>query len=451
MSNNIYETEEYKTNYNKLLPFQLDGVKFLKEHNKCILADQPGLGKTIQVLMSLNNKAIIVCPKSLKLNWKKEVEKWRPDLKPIVLNGKLAGLKIPNDGEIIITNSDILPNDLLVNSSNTKSNQIMRLRHKKYIEDLAKTMQYVTLVIDEAHKFSNITSSRSCKIRWLSSIAGRTWVITGTPMKTGNRMKLFNMLCITGLMQVIFGTQQNYLRLAGMKYNSYYKKYEESSPPSPLVFETLKKYMLRRYKDEVAKDIPSKTYQYIPCDITDKQIMAFLNDCSKKIDYKSSKLPAFEEFSTARAVLAKAKLEVALDIVEEYEYNEIPLIVFCAHLDPLIELSKREGWTIITGQTSSAERNYIVENQSKYKGIALSLNCADVGLTLTHFSNALFIDLSWDQTMNDQATDRLHRISQTKPVFIKILVANHVLEHHVLKLMTKANRNIEIMINGLKF
>jgi SNF2 family DNA or RNA helicase len=197
--------------------------------------------------------------------------------------------------------------------------------------------------------------------------------------------------------------------------------------------------------------LPSSTIQYIPCEITDKQVLSFLDVCSKKIDYNSSTLPSFTEFSTVRSVLAQSKLEAALDIVEQNEYNEMPTIVFSAHINPLIEIGKREGWAVITGDTTEEQRNYIVTNQANYKGIALSLACADVGLTLTSFHNILFIDLSYDTTINNQAISRCVRIGQTKHTNVKVLLADHKIEHHVIKLLAKADMNIAIMIDGLRF
>ena len=127
-----------------------------------------------------------------------------------------------------------------------------------------------------------------------------------------------------------------------------------------------------------------------------------------------------------------------LELVESHEEEEVPLIVFSAHRNPIIELGKRDGWEIITGDTKSEERQKIVNRfqAGELRGVGLTIQAGGVGLTLTKAWKAIFVDLDWTPALNQQAEDRLCRIGQTRPVEIVRLVSDHVLDKHILNLLS---------------
>jgi hypothetical protein len=133
-----------------------------------------------------------------------------------------------------------------------------------------------------------------------------------------------------------------------------------------------------------------------------------------------------------------------VEVVEQYEENDEPLIVFSAHRAPIDYLGQRPGWITITGDTSVTERGTIVEDfqAGKYKGIALTISSGGVGITLTHAAHALFVDLMWTPALNWQAEDRLCRIGQDRGCQIHWLVMKHPVELRVHQLLTIKKENI---------
>jgi hypothetical protein len=129
-----------------------------------------------------------------------------------------------------------------------------------------------------------------------------------------------------------------------------------------------------------------------------------------------------------------------LEYVEECEDAEVPLVVFSCHTAPVMALSEREGWEVITGATSSEARAEIVRRfqAGELRGVALTIAAGGVGLTLTRAWKALFVDLDWTPALNWQAEDRICRIGQTNnKVLIVRMVSEHILDQHVLRLMSE--------------
>lgn len=397
----------------KLFPYQVDGIRFMNTMNKCLLGDQMGLGKTIQVLCSLpkNSAALVICPAALKYNWREEAAKWRPDFRVTILKGRNS-FKFPDNGEIVITNYDILP------------------------ATFEKQSEFI-LICDEIHSCKNYVTKRHKAVKELSKIADKVIGMTGTPL-TNKPFDLYGVLCSLSLDKTVFGSWNNFMRQFG-GYKNQFGGYEFSGP-SKLVPELLRRIMLRRLRDDVLPDLPKKSYTTLVCNGMTTELVKKLDDMYE--EYKDfmevEELPPFEAFAGLRAELACSRIPSMLEIVESHEEEEIPLVVFSAHREPIIELGKREGWEIITGDTPSAKRQEIVNKfqSGSLRGVALTIQAGGVGLTLTHAWKVIFVDLDWTPSWNQQAEDRLCRIGQTKPVEIVRLVSDHVLDKHILKLLT---------------
>jgi SNF2 family DNA or RNA helicase len=154
---------------------------------------------------------------------------------------------------------------------------------------------------------------------------------------------------------------------------------------------------------------------------------------------KDKELPPFEKFSGIRQKLAASRIDSVIELVEDHEEDNIPLVVFSAHLEPLDKLGEREGWAKITGQTSAENRQKIVNEfqAGNLKGVAVSIKAGGVGLTLTRAWKAIFVDLDWVPGANQQAEDRICRIGQTsQKVEIVRMYSDHVLDHHVMELIS---------------
>ncbi len=160
-----------------------------------------------------------------------------------------------------------------------------------------------------------------------------------------------------------------------------------------------------------------------------------------------SDLPGFESFSRIRALLAQSRIPAMLEMVEEYEEAETPLLVFSAHKAPIKALENRSGWAIITGETSAEDRFDIVKRfqEGKLNGVGLTIGAGGVGLTLTRASNILFVDLDWKPSMNIQAEDRAHRIgTNADNILIKRMVVP--ITHLILIFKTFLSGSFRLLI-----
>jgi len=433
------ELSEQATNANcaGLYPFQVDGVDWIAKGTHRLLADEMGLGKTVQALVALpqEGKALVVVPASLKYNWQNECRKWRPDLTPVVLEGRNS-FRFPGEKEVVITNYDILAEWLepKLRHPNAKPWDVT-MDHIP--PQTKKACQEITLVVDEAHKVKNYKTNRSKRINGLSRLCGRIWALTGTPLE--NRpMDLWGTLSSLEMSRPVFGTFPKFVeRMNGRKgkWGGY-----EFGTPQPIVPELMRRIMLHRRREEVLPDLPRKTYSTIEVDLPpslQNYMDELWNEWGELIE-KQRELPPFEEFSTIRQKLAASRIAHLEAMVEDHEEQDVPLVVFSAHIEPVRAIGSREGWAYIDGSVTATKRQEIVEafQAGRLKGIALTIRAGGVGLTLTRAWKAIFCDLDWVPSQNQQAEDRICRIGQEAAhCEIVRLVSKHTLDLHVLDLI----------------
>lgn len=421
-----------------LYEFQRAGVEFLalRDSAKALLGDDQGTGKTVQTLVALpeNPSALIVVPASLKYNWASETKKWRPDIEVIICNGR-DSFKLPRKNQIIITNYDILPKYLFPKTDKQTKKKVWNIPHEELFSQL---MSETILICDEAHVVKNYKTQRAAKVTKLAEMAKATWFLTGTPL-LNRPFDLYGVLSSGGMAREALGGWNKFLDLfQGQKgkYGGYI-----FAGPKPEVPERMRRVMLRRLKKDVLQDLPPKQHQTIVVDLSGK-IKKDLDSAMKEWEenYDKDELPPFKMFSSIRAKLAKDRIKAMLEIVSSYEEQETPLIVFSAHKMPIEELAKRDGWRIITGDISASERDEIKDEfqNGKLKGIGLTIKAGGVGLTLTHASDLLFVDLDWTPALNLQAEDRGHRIGQmAERVLIMHMVSKHPLDLHIHELIER--------------
>lgn len=467
---NIAVTEEAQNATNAgLYPFQVEGVNFLAHKDRALLGDEMGLGKTVQSLMGVptsNGSAVVVCRAGLKYNWKDEVEKWRPDLRPVVLNGR-GSFRWPNQGEVIIVNPEIIPDEFNTPKKN-KGEQMQaywdRLKvYRNGLKDRHAQAANVNLIVDEAHDFKNREAARSRKVKEFVKLARKLTGLTGSPL--ANRPEdLFGVLDVLGLAKEVFGTWERFQVL----FNAYTETIHTRrggirkivwGKPQPVVPELLRRVMLRRLRAEVLPDLPPKTYTNLLVGNVDPALQKALDALWEKwgTALEIGELPPFENFSEIRERLARSRIPDMLEYVENAEEQDVPLVVFSAHLAPLDALLGRPGWAVITGDTKPEKRQEIVRafQAGQLKGLGVSIKAGGVGINLTHAWKGLFIDLDWQPVANWQAEDRLARIGQTSnKVEIVRMVSNHPLDLHVQNLLVDKIdtiiRSIDLAVVGEK-
>lgn len=311
---------------------------------------------------------------------------------------------------------------------------------------LRDTASKMTLIVDEAQKVQNWKTARSQKVKGLSVLSLKKWFLSGTPL-TNRPPQLYGVLDVMGVSYKVFGGWRRYVEVMGGSKGRHGGV--SWGDPKPIVPELLRRVMLRRTKEEVLPDLPRKFYQKITvelpshlkeqCDNLWEQYEDYFSANIGNESTRSQPLPPFEEFSALRRQLAEARIPAILELAEQHEDSEIPLVVFSAHVAPVKALAERDGWRCITGSTPANERQEIVNafQAGLLKGVALTIGAGGVGLTLTRGSKVIFVDRSWVPSDNDQAADRVCRIGQEADrVMIVHLVSDHVLDQHVEELIT---------------
>ena len=433
-----------------LYPFQREGVRHLALHSRALLADDMGLGKTVQALCALpaGKPAIVICPKSVKLNWRDECKKWRSDLWPVVVANKkdfraplvdLCGRPVPR-AEVLIINDDILPDSLL---------------EPGQAEKFATEFKDCTLVQDEAHRSKNYKTKRSKKVKALGSICARHWQLTGTPL-LNHPEDLFGVLESGGTAREVFTSFKKFQVLFNARRVQHSRSgfHTEYGQPTAEVPERLKRIMLRRTKAEALPDLPAKVYKDHSVNGLSASLRWTLDEAWEEYGElmdMTGDLPPFEAFSALRAKIAGERIDAMLEIVEDYEEQDTPLVVFSAHRAPVDALGTRDGWRTITGSTSTGDRQEAVSRfqTGELKGIALTIQAGGVGITLTRASHVLFVDLDWTPALNAQAEDRVCRIGQTAAsIQVTRMISDHPLDRHVTKLLAEKQALIENAVNA---
>lgn len=386
-------------NLNKLFDYQIEGVKRLRESNVLLLADEPGLGKTLQTLRALSprSRTIVLAPASLLLVWRSECEKWRPDLSVRVCHD----LQIPKISEIVVISYDILPEP--INGRLTLAN-----------------LSEVTLILDEGHRVMNEETDRAFKVRHLVKQVERVWLLSGSPLP-GKLCQLRGVLETMGLFPPLEDDEERFR-------------------------EFLKPIMVRRLRENVL-DLPPKIRKFVRVPVSDP-MGEELDRAALLLEEYRNELPPFEILSELRAALAADKIPHMLDWVERLE-KKGPLVVFSAHVEPIRALEGREGWETLTGETPERRRKSLVDafQNGEVRGLGCSIQVGGLGFTITRASQAIFVSLSYTPSENEQAEDRLVRIGQkAKSVLFYTLVADHPVDDRLLEICSQKSDLIERVI-----
>jgi hypothetical protein len=484
---------------NRFFPYQHTGAVWLALKYTALLADDMGLGKSLQTIVAIPSGApvLVVAPASIKGVWVSEVEKWRPHVRTTMLKGR-DSFRWPQPGEMVVTNYDILPvvhdekrcdgflpakpcegctEEVTYNSNGLPFKTTAHLPSCTGFQPdrercpgchlLLKKVHTGTVgVFDEVHKIKNGTAQRTVRARALGEAIrleeGRTWGLTGTPVENSPQ-ELWSVLVAIGAAHEAYGSWKEFLRLANGRPKTFGRSatsrsygFEWGDPDDEFV-DHLRRVSLRRMKADVLPQLPTKMWRRIPVDIDAKTVKA----CDSLLKRRGSvedlesllekgKGDEFDQLATLRKALAAAKVPSLIKMLDDYEEANEPVVVFSMHREPVDLLGKREGWATITGDVDPAKRTLVVDRFQKgeLKGLACTIQAAGEGLTLTRASHAIFVDLSYKPTANEQAEDRLCRIGQTRGVVITLLEADHPIDKRVNDVLTRKRRIIAASVDA---
>jgi len=451
-----------------LYDYQRDGVRWLSHRKGAGLFDEMGLGKTVQALIAAPKGApiLVVAPAAVKGVWVKESRRWRPDLGfPRVLSGRNS-FRWPAAGELVITNYDVL-----IEPENISDNP----DHPRYALPswLPAPKDGTVLIVDECHMIKSPKARRTIAARLISGAVkkanGFCWGLTGTPM-LNRPPELWHVLRVLGVAEEAFDSW----RAFGQMFRDVAQRNDNgmvtgwTKEPRPEVAQRLRAVSLMRRRAEVLPDLPTKTYQEVMVEIdsdtralADKIVTKLaaaglslenVTDIAQIVAATKTARLSIGEISAVRAALAKAKTGRMIELIQEYEAQDKPVVVFSAHRGPVDLAAQREGWLRITGDEEGLSRSGIVATfaEGNAKGIACTIRAAGVGIDgLQRASHeVIFVDLDWTPGMNQQAEDRVCRIGQDRGVIITTMIADHILDQKVISLLAAKTRVIDASVNA---
>ena len=433
-----------------LRDYQQDGLNWLNFLYEFkfggILADDMGLGKTIQTLAHLSQlkekgklkkPSLIVMPTSLIANWKNEIKKFTPNLSVLSLHG----------------------NDRAQRFKDLKKYDILLTTYPLIVRDKEKfdKQKFLYIVLDEAQKIKNSKTKMAIAIKTFK--CDYKLALSGTPIENhlGELWSIFSFLMPGFLDTLTFF--KNFYQTPIEKENNITRQ--------ELLNKRVKPFMIRRTKDKVAHELPDKSEIIKYTQFSNKQTALYESirvTMDKKVREAVSKKgigsshimildallklrqvccdPSLLKINEAKKVKESAKLELFLDLIDELILEDRKILVFSQFTSMLSILEeniklRNYKYTKLTGSTRKREE--VIEEFTKGDAqiFLISLKAGGVGLNLVEADTVIHYDPWWNPAVENQATDRAHRIGQTKSVFVYKLIVENTIEQKILELQKK--------------
>lgn len=436
------------------LPYQKAGIAYAMARPSTLIADEMGLGKTIQAIGVINSdpsikKVLIVCPATIKLNWRRELEKWlvRPMSTCIVESTDNA---IP-DTSIVIINFDLIK--------------------KWYLTLLAR--QFDLMVVDECHKVKNPKAQRTQYLlgKWdrdpekiLKPItARRRLFLTGTPIvnRPVELWPIVHAIDPQGLGKSYKGFTNRY---CNAHHNGYGWDVGGAKNLAELQMKLRTSFMVRRLKQDVLKELPAKRRQIVvitPTGAAAKAVQAEKDEFAKiNINYEDAtrqltgRTVAFERISKVRHATAVAKIPYVISFLQDaLEDGDNKVVLFCHHHDVVHAIADAfPGSAVVTGEVANMKkRDAEVERFQKDPSCRLfigNIQAAGVGITLTASSHVVFAELDWVPGNVSQSEDRCHRIGQTDSVLVQHLVFDDSIDARMAEIIVEKQAMIDSALDN---
>ncbi len=443
-----------------LRPYQQKGFEWLTLLAEAgaggCLADDMGLGKTLQTICFLahhihhhpNSENIIVCPSSLIYNWQQELQKFTPGISSVVFHG--AGRSndlLEQNHQVIITSYGTLRAD----------------------SDLFLKKVYGVAVIDESHNIKNPSAQITTMVNALDAVT--RIALSGTPV-VNNTFDLYAQLNFS--LPGMFGSREFFKR----EYADAIDRYHDEEKIQALQKLTAP-FILRRTKEQVAKDLPEKSEMILWCKMHQRQQEVY-NEIKDQIKsniflniknegLNKSKLAVLQGMMKLRQVCNSPLLlpqeeqqDCKESIKTEVLMRELKNIIgshkalvfsqFSTMLDLLAKEADKEGISYyhFDGQTPPAKRAEMVkafqEEGNSTNLFLISLKAGNSGLTLTAADYVFLFDPWWNTAVEQQAIDRTHRIGQTKNVFAYKIICKDTIEEKIVQLQQRKKKLAEELV-----
>ncbi len=399
------------------------------------LADDMGLGKTIQSLAiilkhAVDGPSLVVAPTSVSTNWQTEVHRFTPTLNLIMLPAKNREKVIKNLGrfDLLITTYTLLQQET----------------------ELLSQVKWQTIILDEAQAIKNAATKRSKAA--MSLMAQFKLITTGTPIENhlGELWNLFNFIN-PGLLGTIASFNE--------RFAIPIERHQDREAKLKLK-KLIRPFILRRIKSQVLEELPPRTDVTLQVEMSEEEKHFYealrqnaLDILENNREKKGRHLQILTEIMKLRQAccnprliedsvnIPSSKLRVFASVVEELiggRHKALVFSQFIGHLRIIREHLDAEGisYQYLDGSTSTKDRKKRVDNFQSGQGdlFLISLKAGGLGLNLTAADYVIHMDPWWNPAIEDQASDRAHRIGQTRPVTIYRLVCKNTIEEKIVHL-----------------
>ncbi len=421
----------------ELKAFQRAGVQYLLKQRRAFLADEQGLGKTVEALATIEADgaypAIVVCPASLKLNWMREIGRWLPGRSAQMLDGNQGALAA---ADLTVVNYDIVAGRL----------------------EALTLLAPRAVVLDESHYCKSPGAKRTQAAQRLCAAVpdeGLIVALTGTPVM--NRPpELISQLRILGRLGD-FGS--------GAQFG---QRFRGPGAHQRLHWHLRARCFARRLKAEVLPQLPAKTRAVVPVGLdnesdyrlAERDVIAWLRTQPLDLRQLDAKVAAalraerLVRLNALKLLAARGKLRAALYWIHDFLSSGEPLVVFARHREIQHAVLERFPDALhVLGEDSQRARDQAVRafqgtESTANQLIVCSIEVAGQGITLTRSSNVAFLELDWTPAKHDQAEDRCHRIGQQNAVNATYLLAAGTIDETIATLLERKRAVIGAVTDG---
>ena len=470
---NLEPLSEIEKNSFKLKPFkhQLEAVDFGLSHEKWLLLDSPGTGKTFSTIClaetlkrrGLIDHCFIICGlNALKQNWKKEIAKFSTESAVILgeyttrtgkvryrsVEKRAQQLKEPIDEFFIITNIETLRDDRIVEAFKKSENK------------------FGLIAVDEIHKAAgNRSAQQTSNLLKLDA-----------PFKLGMTGSLIVNSPVSAFSSLVF-TENDKSTLTNFKslycsFGGYKNSQVIGFKNLEVLQEEINSCSLRRTLEDVRDDLPPLTVEVEYLEMEDDQqkfyeaIKEGVKEEADKIELKAGNLLALttrlRQATACPSVLTtqhinSVKVERAFELIEEITSQGEKVVVFSMFKEPLYQLAaklEKFQFSLNTGDTSDFDLSNNVDrfqddsNEQVFMG---TFARAATGLTLNSSMYLVCIDTPYTYALFDQACQRIHRVNNTRPAYIKVLVCSETIDERVQEIVATKKELGEYLVDGVEF
>lgn len=439
-------TLEIKGIKGELYNYQKLGVEFfVNSGGRGILADSPGVGKSAQALGYVVHenlkRTLVICPASVKFSWENEIKKWTK-LKSFIVEPKTKFSDISHDVNIVIVNYDML---------------------KKYFNELMK-YGWNCLIGDEIQYIKSSNAIRSKAFKVISKNIPKVIMLSGTPLLSAP-IEMFNMLNIVD--EKIWNNWYSYaVKYCGGRQGQWGFETKGATRLEELK-QKIEKYFLRRTKEEVLTELPSKNFINVPMELSkhdrdrykmvEDNLVKYLREHKNKKDKEIIKVIQAEKLvrlNFLREINTLGKISITKELINGFLDAKEKILVFSSFNSPLIELSNlyKENSVMIIGSTPVNKRGEIVKKFQEDPNIKIFFGgtlSSGTGITLTAASNIIVMDYPWRPADIEQLINRAHRPGAIYECLnIYQIISKNSIDDFMQKLLKKKQEIIDQLIGG---